>query len=442
MITAAQIRAARAFLDWSTADLATKTGLTINGINKIERGHVSAQKDTMDKMQTVLEENGIEFLSGSGLRQRDRMITTIRGLTSNTSLAIDVSDTLEASGGQLMILADEAVSSKNLDQAVLEQQFEKRKEANVTHRFLIPSGKEVLNQAIEHEYHRIPAPYIPACPLFIYGPKIAFLIPEFTPKVIIVQDTNLSEAAGKLFSFAWDNANIHIPEVCSPLIASFRQPQPNPTAVKLTGEQIRAARAFLDWSTADLAAQSGIAINSINKIERCRVSPHEETIASIRKTFEDSGIEFLPSSGIKRNEQVPIVWTDNNACHRLFDDIFMELRDMNGGEVLFSGLAEQDRRTAIGEAKLADYHHALAQHNAVERILLKQGDKDYITHQASYRWLAERYFSPNTICIYSSKIALVLWQQQRVVIINDPRMAQSMRLLFYYVWDHVPSAFS
>lgn len=438
MISAHQIRAARAFLDWSTADLAKRTGLTINGINKIERGHVSAQRDTLDKIQSVLEENGIEFLPGSGLRQKDRMVTTIRGLTSNTTLAIDVSNTLDNTGGELLILADEDASSKHLDRGILEAQFEKRKKANISHRFLIPPQKEVLNPAIEHDYRRIAAPYIPSCPLFIYGPKIAFLIPEFTPKVVIVEAPQLSDAARKLFSFAWDHANIHIPEICSPLISSFRQPVINPLAVKITGEHIRAARAFLDWSTADLAAQSGIAVNSINKIERGQTKPQEETIAAIQKTFEDSGVEFLPSSGIKRNEQVPTVWTDNNACHRLFDDISMEMRDSNGGEVLFSGLTEQNRMAVIGEKKLSEYHDTMEQYHATERILLKAGDINCFSAVRSYRWLPEKYFSPHTICIYGSKIALVLWQTQRVVIINDIRMTQSMRCLFDYVWDHLP----
>ncbi len=50
MINAEQIRAARALLDWSTADLARQANLTVNGINKIERGHVQAHRETLETL--------------------------------------------------------------------------------------------------------------------------------------------------------------------------------------------------------------------------------------------------------------------------------------------------------------------------------------------------------------------------------------------------------
>ena len=74
MINAEQIRAARALLDWSTADLAQHAGLTVNGINKIERGHVQAHRETLEKLTAIFEDAGIEFLPNSGLRKKDKLV--------------------------------------------------------------------------------------------------------------------------------------------------------------------------------------------------------------------------------------------------------------------------------------------------------------------------------------------------------------------------------
>src|SRR5882672_6670635 len=102
MINAEQIRAARALLDWSTADLAQQAGLTVNGINKIERGHVQAHRETMEVLTRIFEEAGVEFLPGSGLRKKDRIIKTFDGEGANHSILDDIYNTLKDKGGEIL----------------------------------------------------------------------------------------------------------------------------------------------------------------------------------------------------------------------------------------------------------------------------------------------------------------------------------------------------
>jgi len=74
MITAAQVKAARAMLGLSQGDLAKKTGLGIATIKRLELStELRGAATTLWKVQTVLEEAGIEFLqankeSGAGVR--------------------------------------------------------------------------------------------------------------------------------------------------------------------------------------------------------------------------------------------------------------------------------------------------------------------------------------------------------------------------------------
>ena len=72
MITAAQIRAARALLDWEQTALAEKSGVSAVTISAIERGSSDPRASTLTKIQRALEAAGIEFTNGDtpGVRLR------------------------------------------------------------------------------------------------------------------------------------------------------------------------------------------------------------------------------------------------------------------------------------------------------------------------------------------------------------------------------------
>lgn len=67
----------------------------------------------------------------------------------------------------------------------------------------------------------------------------------------------------------------------------------------LTSAQIRAARALLRWSAADLARESAVGANTIRRAEVA-----EEAIAltaanqlAIRRALEAAGVEFIDENG-------------------------------------------------------------------------------------------------------------------------------------------------
>jgi transcriptional regulator with XRE-family HTH domain len=72
VIIGAQIRAARALVDWSRADLANATGLSGNTIANIESEKSSPLAVTLLRIQHALEARGVEFINGDqpGVRRR------------------------------------------------------------------------------------------------------------------------------------------------------------------------------------------------------------------------------------------------------------------------------------------------------------------------------------------------------------------------------------
>jgi DNA-binding XRE family transcriptional regulator len=73
-VTSAQVRMARAALNWTVRDLAEATGLHRNTITNIEVGRYSGEPETLALIKSVLVRAGVEFIDenggGAGVRFR------------------------------------------------------------------------------------------------------------------------------------------------------------------------------------------------------------------------------------------------------------------------------------------------------------------------------------------------------------------------------------
>ena len=66
----------------------------------------------------------------------------------------------------------------------------------------------------------------------------------------------------------------------------------------ITSEQLRAARGLLGWSQSDLAAQAGLSLPTVKRLETgtgSRVS--NEARDKLQQALEAAGVEFLAENG-------------------------------------------------------------------------------------------------------------------------------------------------
>ena len=70
----AQVRMARAALNWSLADLAKASGVHRNTISNFETGRYGGSRAALDSIRSALESAGVEFIEenggGAGVRLR------------------------------------------------------------------------------------------------------------------------------------------------------------------------------------------------------------------------------------------------------------------------------------------------------------------------------------------------------------------------------------
>jgi transcriptional regulator with XRE-family HTH domain len=65
-VTSAQVRMARAALNWTVRDLAEATGLHRNTISNIEVGRYAGDQTTLELLEKTLKAAGIEFIEENG----------------------------------------------------------------------------------------------------------------------------------------------------------------------------------------------------------------------------------------------------------------------------------------------------------------------------------------------------------------------------------------
>jgi len=105
MISIEQIKAARALLGWTQDDLACAARLSKPSVNTLERRIANPKIDTLHAIQRALEEAGVEFTDGPGVKLRSAVLKTevFEGEDSLIRLLHDIFDTLNGTQNELMI---------------------------------------------------------------------------------------------------------------------------------------------------------------------------------------------------------------------------------------------------------------------------------------------------------------------------------------------------
>lgn len=194
-------------------------------------------------------------------------------------------------------------------------------------------------------------------------------------------------------------------------------------------EQIRAARALLDWSRDDLATATALSADSIRRLESGALQPRKSTIAAIRTAFEQRGVEFMERNGVAlRDETVQMI--EGLDCYvRLMDDVYHTLKDI-GGEVLFFCA---DDRDGTPDDVMAE--NRLRAAGIRFRNIIEEGNEIIFGDAIEYRTIPSAYFHHELQVVYGNKVAHFMQGKTRIVIIKDKSCATQARKMFELVWQ-------
>jgi transcriptional regulator with XRE-family HTH domain len=204
-----------------------------------------------------------------------------------------------------------------------------------------------------------------------------------------------------------------------------------------TIEQIRAARALLDWSQSDLAEHANLSQTGIARIENGTNQPNTQTLNKIKAAFENSGIEFLGTRGVQIKANEIKIFNGHEGFVEFLNDVYNVVSNGNGAqEIVVNNVSESE--FLFWEKDFVHVHQARMEKVGVQyRIIVEEGDKNLVASKyAQYRSVPSESFSTISYYVYGDRAALIDFGKNNAVVylIQSQAIADFYREEFEKVW--------
>jgi DNA-binding XRE family transcriptional regulator len=202
----------------------------------------------------------------------------------------------------------------------------------------------------------------------------------------------------------------------------------------ISRDQIRAARALLDWSQPQLAERAGVSTDLISKIENGVTDGSLKTLNKIQDVLSNAGVEFLDNDGIRRESKGVKEYRGGSEFVEFMTDVYNNVDD--GGQVFVSNVDEKHFVKWLGGKTELHIQKMLDIKNLDFRILVCEGDDFRPATYAKYKTLPEQHFGDIPLYIYGNKTALIVFEPNdvNVYVINHPDVTSFFKFQFLKRW--------
>lgn len=205
--------------------------------------------------------------------------------------------------------------------------------------------------------------------------------------------------------------------------------------MSISAQQIKAARAMLDWTQKDLARLSGISLPTIATIETATANPRAETLTVLRATFENHEIDFLDDPGVRiRREPFGVkVLTGREGIFKVWKDI--EETYVAGGELLLAYLNDREWQPLV-EKELEPMLQRRKKLSITVRVLVREREDVFHPQFNNCRIIPPSAFAQVPYYVYGNKVAVMkIINPVRIILIENPLVADSFRQQFNFQWE-------
>jgi transcriptional regulator with XRE-family HTH domain len=207
MITTAQIRGARGILNWSQGDLSDRTDISATSIGSIENGLTQPRESTLSIIQKSFEDAGIEFLSNDGIRKKTGEVKIFQGRAAFWDFYEDIYHTLNETPGEVVVSnVDERKFEKWLGADNLAVHVARIKNLKgISYKILLREGDDYFLATPDFgEYKWMPTEFFSSVPFYVYGQKLAILLFDAEPTVIVLDYPSVADAYRAQFQAFWE----------------------------------------------------------------------------------------------------------------------------------------------------------------------------------------------------------------------------------------------
>jgi transcriptional regulator with XRE-family HTH domain len=211
LITADQIRAARALKNWSQTDLAERTGLAVPTIANIELGKQVPGKNTIEKIIYAFTIGGIEFLPSEGVKKVDETVLTISGKKDFEKFYDLVYQVASTMGGSIYV--------SNVDERAFDNYVEKdfdsfhmdrmeRIKKNIDFKVLVKEGDYYFPAAKYASYRWLDEKQFANIPFYVFGEYLGIIFVVEEPTVILIKNKSVADLYRKKFLIQWKGSKM------------------------------------------------------------------------------------------------------------------------------------------------------------------------------------------------------------------------------------------
>ncbi len=214
MISATQIRAARALLNISQDTVAEATGLSKHYLSQIENAHTGGKADALERIESFYTIMGVEFLEHDGVRRHPTGMRILRGQEGFREMYDDIYKTVQHGHAEITLF--NGVSQLVLDglgSDFLKMHIARMQKAKDNFRFRVIVEEEDTSYLGNTycEYKWFPTERFNDKTIYTYGDKLAFVNFEGEVMVTLFDQKELADTMRFYFDLAWDSVAMEPP---------------------------------------------------------------------------------------------------------------------------------------------------------------------------------------------------------------------------------------
>lgn len=197
-------------------------------------------------------------------------------------------------------------------------------------------------------------------------------------------------------------------------------------------EKIRAARAVLQLTQADVSAMTGLSKQAILKVENGDSNPNSTTQKKLQRVYEERGIIFT-NNGIEKNDgPITILTADTpEECYlKILNDVYETCSNNPKFELLISNADDRVSPDAVNKM-----YRKIRTAGVPMRQLVEEGNTYLMGDIEEYRYIPKKYFINLVTLVYGGKVALMTSNENTASIINDEVNAKTRENQFNLMWE-------
>lgn len=207
----------------------------------------------------------------------------------------------------------------------------------------------------------------------------------------------------------------------------------------ISANQIRAARALLDWTVVQLGEKVGVGATTISAIETGRSSGSKDVLTAIIYAFQAAGVELTEDGGVRPRQSKVASYRGKDGFKAFFDDVYEVASTHKNPDISITNVNEAEYDKWLGSYEVVHANRMTKLENVKLRVLMKERDIHLTsTSYCEYKWIPEEQFADVSLYIYGDKVAFIEFSEHDVSItlVESPSVTLSLRKMFEITWKN------